>query len=102
MGTYIPSSVINSSFELEQSSIDYLHNDTHTVLAMQTAIELNAKRVFIIGYDGYPKETISSKEHELFIENQNIFNSLKGKLNIISLVPSTYEIESSSVYSFLI
>lgn len=102
MGTYIPLSVLQSSFEFECSTIEYVHNDTHTVLAMQTAIELKAENVFIIGYDGYPKATITSKEHELFIENQNIFNALKGKLKIVSLVPTTYEIESNSVYSFLV
>ena len=38
----------------------------------------------------------------VFIENQVIFNSLKGKLKMTSIVPTTYEIDSQSVYSFLV
>lgn len=102
MGTYVPSSVMDMSFELAKSDIDYPLNDTHTILALQTAIELKVEELYLVGYDGYPKESISTKEHELFIENQSIFNSLKGKLNITSIVPTTYEIKSQSVYSFLV
>jgi hypothetical protein len=65
-------------------------------------MELKVEEIFLLGYDGYPKESISSKEHELFIENQAIFNSLKGKLKMTSIVPTTYEIDSQSVYSFLV
>jgi len=102
MGTYVPSLVMDVSFELVKSEIDYPLNDTHTILALQTAIELKIEELYLVGYDGYPKESISTKEHELFIENQSIFNSLKGKLNITSIVPTTYEIKSQSVYSFLV
>jgi 4-hydroxy 2-oxovalerate aldolase len=101
MGTYVPSSVMEVSFELGKSDIDYPLNDTHTILALQTALELKVEELYLVGYDGYPKESISTKEHELFIENQTIFNSLKGKLKMTSIVPTTYEIESQSVYSFL-
>lgn len=102
MGTYVPSNVMNQSYELSKSEIDYPLNDTHTILALQTAMELKVEELFLVGYDGYPKESISSKEHELFIENQAIFNSLKGKLKMTSIVPTTYEIDSQSVYSFLV
>jgi 4-hydroxy 2-oxovalerate aldolase len=102
MGTYVPSSVMDMSFELAKSEIDYPLNDTHTILALQTAIELKVEELYLVGYDGYPKESISTKEHELFIENQSIFNSLKGKLNLTSIVPTTYEIKSKAVYSFLV
>ena len=85
MGTYVPTSVMDMSFELAKSDIDYSLNDTHTILALQTAIELKVEELYLVGYDGYPMESISAKEHELFIENQSIFNSLKGKLNIFEI-----------------
>ncbi len=102
MGTYIPSAVVNSTYELTKSVIDYPLNDTHTILALQTALELKVEQVYLVGYDGYPKESITSKEHELFIENQLIFNSVKNKLNVMSILPTLYEMDSRSVYSFLI
>ncbi len=101
MGTYIPEAVKHSSFELEKTTIDYPLNDTHTILALQTALELKADKVFLIGYDGYPNESITSKEQELFIENQQIFDSVKSKLQLLSLVPTTYDVASGSVYAFL-
>jgi len=101
MGTYIPEAVVNCSYELGSSDIDYPLNDTHTMLALQAALELKAENVYLVGYDGYPNESITSKEHELFNENQTIFNSLKDRLKLISIVPTTYDIESQSVYSFL-
>jgi 4-hydroxy 2-oxovalerate aldolase len=102
MGTYIPENVMSQSFELRKSDIDYPLNDTHTILALQTAMELQVEELFLVGYDGYPKESITSKEHELFIENQTIFNLLKDKLKMTSIVPTTYEINSQSVYSYLV
>jgi 4-hydroxy 2-oxovalerate aldolase len=101
MGTYIPEAATNKSYELSTSDFDYPLNDTHTILAMQTAIELGAENIYLIGYDGYPNENISTKEHELFIENQIIFNLAKEKFKLLCLVPSTYDLPSKSVYSFL-
>ncbi len=101
MGTYIPKAAKATSFELTHSEIDYHINDTHTILALQTAFELGINEAYLVGYDGYPNESITSKEHELFIENQQIFDSVRSRLRLISLLPTTYGVDAQSVYSFL-
>ena len=102
LGTYIPSKVKQSCYELSSSDINFPLNDTHTILALQIAKNLNVKDLFIIGYDGYTNTNISSKEHELFIQNQQIFNAIKDDFNAVSIVPTTYNLDSKSVYSYLI
>ena len=101
MGTYIPSLAKESCYELA-SDINVPLIDTHTAIAMEIAKELNVKELFIIGYDGYVGANISSTEHKLFIQNQQIFNAIKNDYKIISLVPTTYDLDSQSIYSYLI
>lgn len=102
MGTYIPSALNDCSYEL--ASVDFTNKfaDSHTAIALQTAVELGAKKIYMTGYDGYTGETIGKKEQELFLENEYLFEQFNNKYSIplISITSSLYEnMEKDSVYS---
>ncbi|NDV96121.1 hypothetical protein D0T84_14540 [Dysgonomonas sp. 521] len=102
MGTYIPSIVAKNSYELNEINFTDKYTDSHTVLAIQTAIELGVDNLFIIGYDGYDNMIITSKERDLIIENEYSFAKATTKIKSIqSLLPSQYSLTVSSLYSYL-
>ncbi len=102
MGTYVPEFVKLKTKELK--SIDFINDlkDTHTSIALQTTIELKAKEIYIIGYDGYTNNSISGRELELFNENEFIFKTFikHQKILLKSLTPTLYKsLVSDSIYS---
>lgn len=104
MGTYVPTAMENTSFELEKVDFTNQFIDSHTALALQTALELNVNKIFITGYDGYSEGLMGQKEQELFMENEFLFKSLKNYSNkgLISLTPTKYsELLQDTVYSYL-
>lgn len=105
MGTYIPPAVMDKSFEL--SSIDFTDRlkDSHTAIALQTAIDLGVSNVMLVGYDGYSEKTITQLEKSLSDENEFLFTAFKklGKIELCSLTPTNYKnLSVTSVYSLLI
>jgi 4-hydroxy 2-oxovalerate aldolase len=103
MGTYVPSSVKEKSFELASIDFTEKHKDSHTALALQTAISLNANKVFVAGYDGYQDGPISQKERDLTNENESLFQLFNDKISmLVSLTPSVYtKLKNDSIYSFI-
>ena len=101
MGTYIPSNLMNRSFELEKVNFCNRFQDSHTAIALQTALEVGASVVYIIGYDGYDSAEVKTKEHELFIENEFLFSAFKATgINLISLTNTKYEeVSVNSIFS---
>lgn len=102
MGTYVPESVKLNTFELER--IDFVKEkyDSHTAIALQTAINLGAVNVYLVGYDGYSNGAAAKKDQELFLENTYLFDSVKSKLKLTSLLPTEYKvIEIRSIYDLL-
>jgi 4-hydroxy 2-oxovalerate aldolase len=103
MGTYIPESFQENAFEL--TAIDFTDNfqDSHTALAIQTAINLGASKAYFLGYDGYSGSSISQKEQELFLENQYLFDKALSKgLQCISLTPTSYgNLQQESIFSLV-
>ncbi|GAB2643007.1 aldolase catalytic domain-containing protein [Emticicia sediminis] len=103
MGTYVPTSIKDKSFEL--SSVDFTekYQDSHTALALQTAIFLKANKVFVAGYDGYFEEAISTKERDLTDENESLFQLFNDKVSqLVSLTPSVYKnLKNDSIYSLI-
>jgi 4-hydroxy 2-oxovalerate aldolase len=102
MGTYVPKSLTENSFELESVEFTDLYRDSHTALALQSILALKIEKVFMTGYDGYSGNHIGEKEQELFLENQHLFSKIKGHFNIqlVSLTPTKYtELKGDSVYS---
>lgn len=103
MGTYIPSSVRDKSFELPSVEFTEKFKDSHTALALQTAIFLNAKNVYIVGYDGYQDMQLSQKERDLTDENETLFSLFSETVSpLISLTPSVYKkLKFDSIYSYI-
>lgn len=103
MGTLIPNVILPASYEL--SSIDFtkITNDSPLVIAIQLAINLKAKNIYLIGFDGYDTN-INKNQFKLVQENQNVFLDLLNieKIETCSLTPSKYEkLKYSSIYSLL-
>jgi 4-hydroxy 2-oxovalerate aldolase len=104
MGTYVPSAVTEKCFEL--SSIEFtdrLH-DSHTALALQTALSLGAHEIMMVGYDGYQGKTLTQLEKSLSDENEFLFNAFKSHydINLYSITPTIYTgLPVVSVYSYL-
>ncbi|MFW5886305.1 MAG: aldolase catalytic domain-containing protein [Bacteroidota bacterium] len=99
MGTYIPEMLSDNSFELKEVNFTDKYKDAHTSLAIQTAIKLGAKRVDLVGYDGYKKELISQKEQNLINENEYIFSRADQVIDLKSITPTKYSLQTVSVYS---
>ncbi|MGC6413873.1 MAG: hypothetical protein ACON5K_04135 [Bacteroidia bacterium] len=93
MGTYIPEIIRNSAYELEAIDFTSHIQDTHTAIALQTAIQLGATTIYLVGYDGYLNGIADKKEMELLLENSKLFSivrKLKG-IKLVSLTPTYYE-----------
>lgn len=105
MGTYIPDAVQEKSFEL--ASVDFTDKlrDSHTALALQTALTLGVQEVLLVGYDGYQDKTITQLEKGLSDENESLFDAFTayGKCPLRSLTPTNYKnLPVVSVYAYLV
>jgi 4-hydroxy 2-oxovalerate aldolase len=104
MGTNVPENIHHKTYEL--NSIDFTKDypDSCTTIALQTALEIGAKDIMVVGYDGYNGNILSEKENALTNENRTLFsdfNNFTGK-KLISLTPTLYkELELISVYQNL-
>ena len=103
MGTYIPSALEDRAFELSKVTFTEDFKDTHTALAIQTAMELSVNRLYIVGYDGYSGASIGQKEQEFFMENQYLFGqSASMGLECISLTETKYnKLNQESIFSYI-
>ena len=88
-------------YELEEIDFIDSYHDSPLAISLQTALELNASNIYIVGFDGY-SEMKSKKELYLMQENQTIINSIKPKIELISLTPTKYQnIKCSSIYGMI-
>lgn len=103
MGTYVPSALEDRAYELKAINFTDRFTDSHTALALQTAIELGLKQVYFAGYDGYASVSFGEREHELFRDNEIAFAAAaKHGLTLKSLTPTQYtQLEPCSVYALL-
>tara|TARA_B110000093_G_scaffold181941_1_gene227200 strand:- start:109 stop:1644 length:1536 start_codon:yes stop_codon:yes gene_type:complete len=102
MGTYVPKLVINKTYELDQITFTNLNTESHTSIALQTSLNLGAKTIYLLGYDGYEPGLISDKFQELFIENSKLFNDIPENIDCISLTPTKYNgVKKSSIYKLI-
>ena len=104
MGTEVPVYAEKCTQELSQISFTNTYMDSCTAVALQTAIELQADKIYLIGYDGYQGQVLSEKEMDLTNENRTLFLSftnVTGKI-LTSLTPSLYkELNVESIYQYL-
>jgi len=103
MGTFVPQSIEHLAQELEEVNFTSLHNDSHTALAIQTAINIGATNFFAAGYDGYRNVSLGTKEQELFMENETLFSDArKNGVEIKSLTPTSYNnLVAESIFAYL-
>lgn len=102
MGTYVPSKLKNKSYELAKVDFTDRFKDSHTALALQSALELGLTDIYCVGYDGYEGD-ISQKEQELYMENEYLFKLSKKYLSSLISLTTTYysQLTPSSVYAEL-
>ena len=101
MGTYVPETLVERAFELEALTFTDKFQDSHFALAIQTALELGVTEIQLVGFDGY-SEGASHKELELSKENEYLMSKIQSlKLSFLSITPTLYDINSTSVYSYL-
>lgn len=104
MGTEVPVFAEKSTFELKQIDFIMQYRDSVTTIALQLAMELTDKAIYMVGYDGYPGNVLSEKEVSLTNENKAIFEAFavaRGS-SLKSLTPSIYkELNVESVYQFI-
>ena len=100
MGTYIPKTLLDKSYELEKVIFKSQSDISHSLIAVQTAINFSSEQIYIVGYDGYAN-TLSKKEQDLFIENESIFKEVKNMgIKLISLTTTSYKnLIPGSIYS---
>ena len=104
MGTEVPDFAKTNTYEL--SSVNFIkeYTDSSTTIAFETALLIALRKVYCIGYDGYPGSVLSEKEMSLTHENMSIFNAFSVAINskLKSLTPSLYkELDVESIYMFI-
>ncbi len=92
MGTYIPEVYLDNCFELEKEVSTTFGANSQTSMAL-TLCELNeVEEAMLIGFDGYSGSNITSKDQELFIENENLFLAAKKMgMRLEALTPTRYQ-----------
>jgi 4-hydroxy 2-oxovalerate aldolase len=98
--TILPKNLKNFH-KLKVNNLDKKINNAPLAISLSAAKQINAKNVFLIGFDGYEKLN-KINDYSLYNENQKIFDFYKNKLNLISLSDTTYEnVKKSSIYQYI-
>lgn len=101
MGTFIPHAFMTSAYELKEINFTDKYVDSHTAIALQTAIDFGISDIQLVGYDGY-QGNISKNEQDLFIENEYMFEKIRTKIRISALTPTYYEnIHHQSIFALI-
>jgi 4-hydroxy 2-oxovalerate aldolase len=103
MGTAIPANIEKVSKELEAITFTNVTSDSPLALAIQTAIDLGAKKLYLVGFDGYDVN-INQNQFVIAQENQQVIDaavSIEGVM-IKTFTPTKYKnLEIVSLYSLL-
>jgi 4-hydroxy 2-oxovalerate aldolase len=101
MGTDVPASVADKTFELHEVTFTDLFRDSCTAMALQAAIEMQARSVMVVGYDGYTDMVLTQRERDLTAENEYIMESFGRAFEgeFVSLTPTLYNaLRVDSIY----
>lgn len=101
MGTDVPASVKDKTFELHEVTFTDLFRDSCTAMALQAAIEMCARSVMVIGYDGYTDVVMTQRERDLTAENEYIMEAFDRAFEgeFVSLTPTLYNaLRVDSIY----
>jgi 4-hydroxy 2-oxovalerate aldolase len=101
MGTYIPEDLKAKTFELRKMDFTDKYLDSHFALALQTSIQIGAKEVYLVGFDGY-SENVSDSEFELANENNDLIEKFKEtNFDLLSLTDTKYKVKIQTIYKFI-
>jgi len=81
MGTFLPENFDNNIFELGSYTFTKKYYDSPFAIALQLALEVNADKVDLIGFDGYNLNS-SNKMLQVINENQYLIDNFNLKSNI--------------------
>ena len=103
MGTTIPKSLVNISYELGEINFTKASKDSPFAIAAQLALDLKVSKILLVGFDGYDTN-INQNQFTLAQENQRIIDDLNNidNLSVYSLNPTRYKsIKLTSIYGLL-
>jgi len=100
MGTYIPEQLLNNTTELEHKD-SIFSSISQTAMALEIVLKAKLSLAYFIGFDGYSGNNISSKDQELFIENDKLFKeAIEKGVSLVSLTSTKYkQLQEGSLYS---
>tara|TARA_Y100000741_G_scaffold337956_1_gene297668 strand:- start:1163 stop:1849 length:687 start_codon:yes stop_codon:yes gene_type:complete len=88
-------------YKLKKNYLEKNINNSPLAISLAASKEMNAKKVFLLGFDGFEKIN-KINNYSLFNENQKILNFYRNKLSMIFLSDTIYEnVNKSSIYKFL-
>ena len=100
---YIPNGIARFCVELNETIFSVDNADAHLAVTLQAAIELKAKQVYLVGFDGYTAAELNEREAFFMHENQLIFDHFlenNGGVSMHSLTPTQYQnIPVTSIYA---
>ena len=86
----------HNNFKFMKSSA-IIPNSLAITYALSIANSGKAKRIFLAGFDGYDADDPRRREiDELLL----LYQSLRKKIDLVSITPTKYKVKSRSVYSF--
>ena len=98
--TLLPKKIQNF-FKLKKNILSKKINNSPLAISLATAKEINAKKIFLIGFDGFNK-TNNINNYSLFNENQKIINFYDKRLSMIFLSETSYDVKNrSSIFKYL-
>lgn len=103
MGTVTTKKINSISRELEKITFTNISSDSPLVIAIQTAIDLNVKNMYFLGFDGYDV-SLDKNQFVLANENQCVIDDLLNNcdVEVTSITPTKYKnIPVKSLYSYL-
>lgn len=101
MGTTIPESLMSVSKELNEINFTDLDTESPMALAIQIALDLGVKEIYLIGFDGYDVN-FNQNQFIMAKENQIIIDAITNCKNVEVqfLTPTKYKnVKVSSIYS---
>ena len=98
--TLLPKKIQNF-FKLKKNILSKKINNSPLAISLATAKEINAKKIFLIGFDGFNK-TNNINNYSLFNENQKIINFYDKRLSMIFLSETSYDVKNrNSIFKYL-
>tara|TARA_B100000900_G_scaffold248097_1_gene211094 strand:- start:1465 stop:2985 length:1521 start_codon:yes stop_codon:yes gene_type:complete len=98
--TLLPKKIKNF-YKLKKNILSKKINNSPLAISLAAAKEINAKKIFLIGFDGFSK-TDKINNYSLFNENQKIINFYDKKLSMIFLSETSYDVKNrNSIFKYL-